>query len=248
MTVCSLISTGGGSGRSTLCAQLASVLARRGREVLALDLDPGGTLGLQLGLPLSETDGWAARAAAGADWRDAAFRNSDGVSLLPFGELAADALGAFEDRLSRDPSWLRRQIEQLAFSPNALVLIDTPRLPSPLARQAIEASGLLLNVMRADTAAYCSLPRVHAVAAGRPLLHVLNQVEAMRPLQADLLQLMRRELGEQLSPGPVHRDEAVAESVAANLALSDHAPHSQATHDLQGLASWLLKRLPDTAA
>lgn len=248
MIVCSFISANGGSGRSTLCAQLASLLSQRGREVLALDLDPRNALGLHLGLPLAETDGWARRAAAGVEWHEAAFRNSDGVRLLPFGELAAEPLSAFEDRLCGDPGWLQHQLQRLALPAHALVLIDTPRLPAPLARQAIAASNLLVNVMQADTAAYCSLTQLQRAAGGRPLLHVLNQVEGTRRLQADILQLMRRDLGTRLSPSPVHRDEAVAEALAANLALVAHAPHSQATHDLQGLASWLLQALDDATA
>lgn len=238
--VFALVSACGGSGRSTVAANLAGMIARRGREVLAVDLDPRNALGLHLGLPLAETDGWAARALRAENWTDAAFRNSDGVRILPFGRLGLDDISALEDRLSGDRGWLRQRLAEISLAPGAVVLIDTPRLPSQLARQAIEAAQLVVNVMHADTASYAGLGLVREAAGGRSLVHVANQVEATHALQGDVLQLLRHDLEGRMAP-PVHRDLAVPESVAVNVGLAEHAPHSQATHDFQGLASWLLE-------
>src|SRR5947207_15755085 len=41
----------GGSGKTTIAATLARVLARRGRGVLAVDADSNPNLGVSLGLP-----------------------------------------------------------------------------------------------------------------------------------------------------------------------------------------------------
>ncbi len=41
----------GGSGKTTISATLARVLARRGRRVLAVDADSNPNLGVSLGLP-----------------------------------------------------------------------------------------------------------------------------------------------------------------------------------------------------
>ncbi|MCI0547826.1 MAG: AAA family ATPase, partial [Candidatus Rokubacteria bacterium] len=41
----------GGSGKTTIAATLARLLARRGRKVLALDADSNPNLSVSLGLP-----------------------------------------------------------------------------------------------------------------------------------------------------------------------------------------------------
>lgn len=235
MKLIALVSAAGGSGRSTLTAQLAGIFVQRGHNVLALDLDPANGLGLHLGLPLAERDGWARRTLAGAPWREAAFRNSDGVLLLPHGRF--DESEAARRPTPADGAALRRQLEALGLPADTLVLIDTPRLPATAALAALRTADLALHLLRADAGAYAALE-----GGGATTRYVVNQFEAMQPLQADIMQLLRRELGDRLAPTPVHRDGALPEATAANLGLADHAPHSQAAHDLQGLASWLLQQ------
>ena len=50
MKTIAVVSTAGGTGRTTLSAALAVLLARRGRPVVALDFDPQNMLGAHLGL------------------------------------------------------------------------------------------------------------------------------------------------------------------------------------------------------
>jgi len=236
----SLISAAGGSGRSTLAACLADILRRRGRPVLAVDFDPQNALAMKLGIVPAPANGLAAAAVRGGAWQDSAQVNSDRVQLLPFGQLQPTELRQFEDLLYDQPQWLAQRLGQLDLPAGTVVLIDTPRLPSVFASQAIAASRLRLAVLRADAAAYATL-RLNA--GNTELLYMLNKVEATQRLQNDMRALLRHELGERLAPYPVHRDEAVAEAEAANRALIDYAVHSQAAHDLQGLASWLEAKL-----
>jgi CO dehydrogenase maturation factor len=50
----------GGAGKTTVSGTVARVLARYGREVIALDCDANPNLGLSLGLSLEETERLAA--------------------------------------------------------------------------------------------------------------------------------------------------------------------------------------------
>lgn len=236
----SLISAAGGSGRSTLAACLADILRRRGRPVLAVDFDPQNALAMKLGIVPAPANGLAAAAVRGGAWQDSAQVNSDRVQLLPFGQLQPTELRQFENLLYDQPQWLAHRLGQLDLPAGTVVLIDTPRLPSIYASQAIAASRLRLAVLRADAAAYATL-RLNA--SNTELLYMLNKVEATQRLQNDMRALLRHELGERLAPYPVHRDEAVVEAEAANRALIDYAVHSQAAHDLQGLAGWLEAKL-----
>ncbi|HVT35517.1 MAG TPA: cellulose biosynthesis protein BcsQ [Nevskiaceae bacterium] len=243
MQVIAVVSAAGGSGRTTLTAALAALLAMRGRRVLALDLDPRNSLGMQLGLPLEEADGWAPRFLAGGNWNQAAFRNSDGVQVVPFGRVPPQKLPAIEELALGAPDWLQRRLNQLALPDDAILLIDTDRLPSGYALQAINAAQVILNVLLPDAAAPGAARYAELAAGSRPVHHVVNQLEALRPLQHDLMQLLRQELGGRLASYSVHRDPAVPEAVASNRGLTAYAPNGQAAHDLQGLANWLLDLL-----
>ena len=247
-----LISANGGVGKTALTAQLASLLARRGRPVLALDFDPNNLLGLHFGLTPDETDGIAPRAIKREPWQDAAFSSTDGVRFLPFGDVNESQRAEFGDQLSADAGWLRKRLDAVAMPQHAIALIDTPRLPSRYSQQAVAAADMILTVVAADTSCYAKLPAVHRQLrdAGKESIayYVVNFADAARRLHNDVIAVMRLDLGERLLPYFIHHDEAVPEALASNSALADYAPHGQATHDLQGLANWLIERLPVAAA
>lgn len=91
----------GGSGKSALCGTLARVLARRGRPVLALDMDTGQGLAAALGVPprdeglpedlasREEGRGWAVRDGVTAEGLVARYAVAapDGVRFLQLGKL-----------------------------------------------------------------------------------------------------------------------------------------------------------------
>lgn len=206
--------------------------------MLVVDFDPQNTLALKLGIVPAPAEGLASTGLRGGNWVSTALSNSDRIQLLPFGRLPREELRRFESLLAEQPQWLAQRLSSLDLPADAAVLIDTPRLPSVYAEQAIAAARLQLAVLRADAASYAAL-RIFGVPAGPPTLYVLNKVEATHRLQNDVRALLRQDLGEKLAPYPVHRDEAVPEAEAANRALIDYAVHSQAAHDLQGLGGWL---------
>lgn len=242
-----VISANGGIGRTTLTAHLASLLARRSQSVLALDFDPNNLLSLHFGLPSTELDGLALRAVRGQLWQDAAFSNAEGITFLPFGAPNDSERLNFGRQISADPQWLSEQINKINLPTSAIALIDTPRLPSIYAQQAINAADLVLAVVAADASSYAKLPLLREVlkqsGKANNTFYVVNYADAARRLHNDIVTLMQHELGDRLLPYFVHHDEAVPESLAANSSLADYAPHGQATHDLQGLVSWLLTRI-----
>ena len=124
--------------------------------------------------------------------------------------------------------------------------IDTPRAPSPSLAAAVQAADAVLLVLRADAAAAAQIEATVALAEGKPFGVVINGFDAARGLQVDVQAALLDALGAQLSPYSVHRDEAVPEAFAQQLALPDGAPHAQATHDLHGLWRWLQDRFAAT--
>jgi cellulose synthase operon protein YhjQ len=250
MFTIAIISANGGVGRTALTAHLASLVGRRNHPVLALDFDPNNLLGLHFGMSSTESDGLAKRAACGEPWQNAAFKNADNILFLPFGALAESERTAFGQQLASQPQWLSSQLALVDLPSAAIALIDTPRLPSIYAQQAISAADLVLAVVAADASCYAKLPSLRdaLMQAGKTDAtgYVVNYADSSRRLHNDIVALMRHDLGPSLLPYFVHHDEAVPESLADNSSLADYAPHGQATHDLQGLANWLLAKVTRT--
>ncbi|MGH8506683.1 MAG: cellulose synthase operon protein YhjQ/BcsQ, partial [Stenotrophobium sp.] len=107
---------------------------------------------------------------------------------------------------------------------------------------ALHAADLVLGVLNAEISTYASLRQLldNTAATRDRRYFVLNQVDATRALQNDIMTVLRSDLGTALSEQVIHRDIAVAEAAASNCAVTVHAAHSQAAHDFQGLAGWLL--------
>lgn len=247
-----LISANGGVGKTAITAHLACTLARRDHAVLAVDFDPNNLLGLHLGLAPRERDGLALRTVSNDHWQDAAFSSDDGVHFLPFGELDEAQRADFGARLGKNPDWLRQHLDDIALPSPAIALIDTPRLPSLYSQQAVRAADLVIVVVAADASCYAKLPaaRNKVTLAGKAdaTYYVVNFADAARRLHNDIIAVMRLDLGNRLLPYYIHHDEAVPESLASNRSLAGYAPHSQAAHDLQGLATWLLARAAEHPA
>ncbi len=244
MFVLALTSAKGGVGRTTFAASLATVLAQRGVSVLVLELDPQNALSLHLGAVQAPANGLAAGVLNGINPLDAALCNADGVYCLPFGQLEPARLDAFRARVAREPAWLADLLANINMNANTVIVLDAPPLPSLLAVQAVRAADFTLSVILCDMASVLALDtceRYHAAVAGSGgFAHVLNQVNPTRPLRRKLALMLQQRLGKRLA-APVHQDESVSDALAQSMTVLQHAPFSQAAHDFQGLADWLLE-------
>ncbi|SFF53144.1 cellulose synthase operon protein YhjQ [Fontimonas thermophila] len=208
--------------------------------MLAVDFDPANLLAQQLGAETQPAHGIATT----DDWTRTALANSEGVRVVPFGILDPSALLHFEQQLVTHANWLRSRLDEAALADDTVVLVDTPRLPSPLAWHAAATADHVLTVLVAEPVAYAALDRLPTPGAARAH-YVVNAFEPQRTVQQDVLLLLRERLGVGLVRSVVHRDAAVAEALARNRALLDDAPYSQAAEDLQYLCSWLLRTIDE---
>lgn len=238
-----VISTAGGSGRTTLAAVLAVLLARRRRPVVALDLDPQNLLGTYLGLDTFAETGLGSALANGDDaWGTPSWRNADGVLFAPYGELHAQARIAAEERLARQPNWVADAIAKIDLPATGVVIMDTPRYPSLQAEQAVSSADLVLCVSPPEPAACATLARrLSTLALAQAEIRiVVNRLNPARDMQRDALAMLRVAVGEAHTlMHRIHLDAAMPEAFARGGWHFDDAPHSQASHDLQGIANWL---------
>lgn len=248
MKTIAIVSTVGGAGRTMLTATLAGLLMARRHAALAVECDPSNVLALYGGLREPARQGLASYALATAGQvTEAALESEDGVLWLPWGGACADGgpdieqAKAITATLYARPLWLRELLAQIDLATHGVVLVDAATWPSVYAAQAIEGADLVLVVVPPQPTACATLPRLRAElkAHGKPCLYVANAVSPAMQLHTDTLAMLRHALGSELSTYRIHADTGIPEALARNQSFHLAAPHSQAAHDMQGLASWL---------
>ncbi|MGF6573045.1 cellulose synthase operon protein YhjQ [Paraburkholderia sp. GAS333] len=248
MKVIAVVSAKGGVGKTTLAANLASVLAASGRRVIALDLDPQNALRLHFGVPLDSIDGLSRATLTGDPWQTVMFDGIDGVTVLPYGAVLEDDRRRFEAYIDHDPRWLAQSLQNLRLDPSDIVIIDTPPGSSTYVRTALCAATFALNVVLADAASYAAIPQMERLiatyAAPRPEFggegYVVNQIDQSRQLTKDVLKVLRQMLGNRVFSGVIHQDEGVSEALACDTTLIHYDPLSQAAADLRSCGDWLM--------
>jgi cellulose synthase operon protein YhjQ len=252
MKVVTIVSAKGGVGKTTLAANLASVLATAtARRVLAVDLDPQNALRLHFGVAPDIDDGLVNVALSGKPWSAAMVGGIDHIAVLPFGVVSEAEQRRFERLLDDEPAWFARGLAALSLADDDIVIVDTPPGSSAFTRAALTAATYAVNVVLPDAASYAAIPQmrrmIDAYAAPRPDFvgegYVVNQIDQSRDLNRDVLRVLRERLGAQLFGGGVHADEGVTESLACQTTLIHYAPQSQASVDLNACGAWLLREI-----
>ena len=216
MTIIAIASTKGGVGKTTISANLGIALARAGRPVVLIDLDPQDALRLHFSAEQPGEQGLARVACAGADWQAAMIATASGCSLLPYGRVNEFGRESFEQLLRVQPQLLRDGIAGLRLPADAVVILDTPPGPSVYLSQALTTCSTAVIALLSDAASYATLPMMHGLLQrycfGRPNFddhaYLINQVDNARQLNADVAHVMRMQFGARALP-LVHQDQAI---------------------------------------
>ena len=244
MHVISFVSSKGGVGKSTLAANIASALRRRGKRVLAIDLDPQNGLGLHFGMAPDDPAGVIREGLQ----RHALFSSPSGVHFAPFGKAGAADIREFTAFLKAHPRWLAASLSALAGLRFDFVCIDTPPGPSPQLEQALVASHRVLAVMLADAASYAAVPQIESLVdhytAGRPDFEGMHLLLNQMPIEGRLGHQVRQALGEEsegrMVPVSIHRDPRVPMAMAHQEPVVLHAPGAMVSMDIEYVTDWLL--------
>lgn len=236
MAILGLQGIRGGVGTTSITAALGWSLHMLGEAVLLVDACPDNMLRLSYNVDFTHSAGWARSLLDGQDWRDAGQRYTSQLDLLPFGQLTA---GEAENAplLHEVLSGIGPILQTLkAQSHYQWILVDLPHGQSPLSRLILEQCDRVLTIVRPDTNCHVRLHQ-QALPTGAHLL--LNDLRIGSQLQDDLyqvwLQTQRR-----LLPTVIHRDEAMAECLAAKQPLGEYRMDSLAAEEIMTLANWCL--------
>lgn len=236
MAVIALQGFRGGTGTTSVTAALAWGLAQLNEKVLVIDFSPENVLRLHFGMPFAQARGWCSAHKAGEAWQNCAMRYHSHLDFLPYGHIAG------EDVSQTDFDWHKAITQLKNTGVYDWILIDSPAA-DPLPAQTIADSTVVL--LHADTQSHIRLHQHALTANGR---YLLNQFIPSSQLQQDILLLWQETLPS-LIPVILHRDEAMAESLAAKQPVGEWKDNSKIAREMNTLANWFLLNLrqPDTA-
>jgi cellulose synthase operon protein YhjQ len=251
MFVVAIVSASGGTGKTSLTANIATLLTQKDLPVLVLELEPSNRLGLYLGVTERNPTG-IINLPEGHAWHGAIRRNTDQVNYLPFGQ-ETDSRLTHEKLLAVASASIDHYLLKLDPPSDCIVLIDTQRAPSLCFDCALVSADLILNVITTQPSCFEDIAVIQSHYNQRftneqqnapGLFHVLNKVNSTQLLSHDAVTILRDRLGSRMVRYAIHQDEAIPEAMASNMRVAEYAAHSQASHDLQGLADWLLAQSP----
>lgn len=157
----------GGVGKTTIAAQIVGIAAKAGHRVLAIDLDPQGNLGEDLGYNDGRSDDGDALSYAlmrGKPLEPVLTDVRSGLDVISGGSALTDLAGAFQARLGSGsgksvPLALAHSLAPLAPTYD-LIVIDTPPGDAQLQTQALAAARWALFPTAADTASIRGLEKI----------------------------------------------------------------------------------------
>lgn len=237
MPIIALQGVRGGIGTTSVTAGLAWSLHQLDESVLVIDFSPDNLLRLHFNTPFEQLRGWARAELDGEGWQHGAMRYVDGLDFLPFGQLTPTETAQLNNKLQQNVSQWRDNLSVLQTSTDhRWILLDIPAGDNDFTREALALADKVLVLIHAD--ASCHI-RLHQQNLPDGCHFLLNQFAASSHLQQDLHQLWLQSL-DNLLPTFIHRDEAMAEALAAKQALGEYSPQSLAAEELMTLANWCL--------
>ncbi len=248
-----IISAQGGTGRSSLCLNMASLMTARNRSVRLYELDPENKLAFHMGLKPYPTHGLLQVILNQAPLEQAKLQSthpsSSGFKAYAHGAPSDGPLQQTHMEQIYKALQKPKHMIQCLFEDakkNELMLLDLPRWPNPWCEFTFTVSSLNLVVLTPDAGAVLAIDALlpQLSQARGPSYFLLNRMDPSRVLHLDIWTLLKTKLGHRLIPFYLHEDAALPESQAAGQTLNDYAAHSQLMEDLQKLCNWLDGELP----
>ncbi|WP_347350366.1 ParA family protein [Intrasporangium sp.] len=240
-TYCVALSKGG-STKTTTAAELVAGLARRGRRVLAIDLDQQGNLTMRMGVtPDTEVAGVTADVlTAEVTAREAAIP----APTVPGAQIIAGTNDLIEIDTTLVPDLVTGLRDHLASDGHHWddIVIDTPPSLAPLTLAGLAAADVVVVSMACEVESFDQIARLEEVIERkisrriRPGLHISwivpTRYNGHRTLDKEIL-----EMAQERHPGKVtaavREGVAVKDAYTCGMPVSVYAPQSNPALDYQ---------------
>ncbi|MCP4655693.1 MAG: ParA family protein [bacterium] len=187
--IIALMSSKGGTGKTTTALNLAVALAEKGRQTLLIDLDPQGAIGLSLARSDTEWAGFAECLMEDIPVEKAVLRTKvPALSLLPRGRL--DPVDICEYEVFLHSSQRIAEVIQGVGEQFSYILVDCPSGLGMIPRAALAVSGYVLVPLQAEPLALRAFGQTlrvmdHVRQENNPELKLLGILPTMVQLDHD---------------------------------------------------------------
>jgi cellulose synthase operon protein YhjQ len=252
-SIVAVASVKGGTGKTSLAANLGAALAMADWPVAVVDLDPQDALYAHLDPVGGHGEGIVGATLDGRSWSEVARYSPHGAMIVPYGKASFTAHKIFQRALENDPHWLSKGLDSLDLSSDCVVIVDTACAMTGASAQGLVDADVVLVPLLADAASYATVPALRQLLdafppahdRGRELVYLMNQLDAADDLSRDVARLMRHEFGTHLG-GEVASDPVFRRAHASRCSIFDYDANSRGANDVLACARWLSRRLPAT--
>jgi chromosome partitioning protein len=226
----------GGVGKTTIACGVASVLAKQGKQVLVVDLDPQSNAAYALGV--DPTAPGTAEFLTGNE--PSPLEAAPGLHVLPGGPNLTN-----QTIQSLHPEDLADLVKVMPYD---AVILDCPPGNESLERLGLVAALTTLVVTNAHPFAIMGANRVMGILESyrtrerrgpKQWALVLSQVDERRALDKELpAQLVQRY--SDIKHFTVHQDTNLSQAGAQQIPLMEYAPRSRSAEELTAIAQWVM--------
>ena len=251
MRVVAILNQKGGVGKTTTAVNLGAALARRGRRVLLIDMDPQCNLTDHLGVDLDEDAPSVYDVLASGITLEETIRPTatEGLDVAP----ADEDLAGVEVEMAGWPgreALLRKAIHALPEGRYDWVIVDYPPSLGLLSLNAMAACPEIFITLQTEYFALRGLGQlariVEMVRSGiHPELRIAGilptLVSPVTNLAREVLEEVRAHFGDRVFTTRIRQNVRLAEAPGHQQHIFDYAPHSAGAHDYEALAEELLR-------
>ena len=255
-----IINQKGGVGKTTTAVNLGAALARLGRRVLVVDMDPQANASMNLGAELEpgEPSTYTILTQGGRVSETLRKTSTEGLSILPShldlsgAELElASAIG--RETVLRDAidDWEREEHDRTGRSPADVILIDNPPSLGLLSVNGLAASKEVLIAVQTEFFALQGLSKLVEIVQllrrrmnpGLEITGVLACLYDSRlRLAREVLAELRAHFPEQVFKRPIAQTVKLAETPSFSQTIFEYAPESRGAEDYLAVGKEFLAR------
>ena len=240
----------GGVGKTTTASAVVSGLADLGHKILAVDLDPQGTLGFCLGAEIDNSP-TVYELMKGALPVDKVIQHCSGIDVMPSNILLSGAELEFTN-IGRE-YLLKKGLAPITDQYDFIV-VDTPPALNILTVNAYTATDKLIIPMVPEILSLLGISQLRETIQlvkdlYNPKIEVLgillNRYDKRRLLTRDveeMAEIIAKELNTKVFSTKIRSSVAVAEAPAHGLSIFRHAPRSSASLDYRKFVDELISR------